>query len=116
MTTVKDEALASASRKYSDDALDVVTYNIPNSELDELNQLNFLETGADWQDFVRFHKIFEPENLLHGDEPYDVVTGPLFRRFSGADSTPIAWPDRSPQTSIHTPTAVDVFNRYAVKP
>jgi hypothetical protein len=114
LTNSKDEALQSASRLYGDRSLDVVTFDVPNSELSKLSGLTFSDAGADWQDFVRFHKTHGPQDLLHGGEAYDVVNGPLFRRYTG-ETTPVAWPDRTPQTSIHTQSAVDTFNRYTVK-
>ncbi|MEN8446311.1 MAG: DUF3990 domain-containing protein, partial [Cyanobacteria bacterium J06555_13] len=116
MTTSPDEALQSASRLTDGtEPLDVVRFDVPNSELDSLTGLNLPDAAStDWQDFVEFHKTYEPSNLLHGGDPYDMVSGPLFRRYSGPDEVPIAWPDRVPQTSIHTPNAVEVFNRHAV--
>ena len=113
LTASKEEALSSASRLVDPDVpLDVVTFKVPNSELSNLSHLIFSEAGDDWQDFVRFHKEFGPIDLLHGTEPYDMVTGPLFRRYK--KGIPRAWPDRSPQTSIHTPRAVKLFNLYMV--
>jgi RHS repeat-associated protein len=113
LTASKEEALSSARRLAPDVPLDVVTFKVPNSELSNLSHLIFSDAGVDWQDFVKFHKTFGPIDLLHGEQPYDMVTGPLFRRYS-REGIPSAWPDRSPQTSIHTQRAVKLFNLYMV--
>jgi hypothetical protein len=114
MTTSKDEALASAGRLYGPNNLDVVEFQVPNSKLNELSSLNFPTADADWADFVSFHKQFGPSDLLHGGEPYDLVSGPLFRRFSSSEGV-LPWMDRLPQTSIHTEKAVDLFNNFLLK-
>lgn len=113
LTTSREEALHSAGRLY-DGPLDAVEFNVPNSELANLSRLEFGAADSAWQDFTRFHKTFAPEDLLHGGQPYDIVSGPLFRRFDRFGS-PIPWENRLPQTSIHTPSAVDVFNAYMRK-
>lgn len=110
MTTSREEALASASRLY-EGPLDVVEFNVPNKELAGLSKLEFGTADAAWQDFTRFHKTFGPDELLHGGQPYDLVTGPLYRRYNSAGN-PIPWENRLPQTSVHTQDAVDLFNWY----
>jgi len=108
MTSSREEALQSAGRLYSG-PLDAVEFNVPNSQLSGLSKLDFGSADSAWQDFVKFNKTYGPDELLHGGQPYDLVTGPLYRRFNSA-GVPIPWENRLPQTSIHTPTAVDLFN------
>ncbi|HWV15048.1 MAG TPA: RHS repeat-associated core domain-containing protein [Cellvibrio sp.] len=110
MTGSKEEALKSASRLYS--STDVVIFVVPNSELHKLSILGFSKADGAWQDFVKFHKENGPTNLLHGSNPYDMVKGPLYRRYSGPEQTPIPWTDREDQISIHTDKAAKLFNRY----
>jgi hypothetical protein len=115
MTTSRDEALLSAGQAAGGRSLDVVEFLVPNAELARLDTVRFGSAGPDWGDFVAFNR-----NL---DVPYlpptewmpnpDMVTGPLFRRMGGGG--PVAWPNRVPQTSIHSPNAVTVFDRYMVR-
>jgi hypothetical protein len=109
LTTSREEALMSASRRYSG-SLDVVEFNVPTQQFNNLSKLEFGSANGAWQDFVGFHKTYSPEILVHAGQPYDLVTGPLFRRYSGG--APISWETRLPQTSIHTPNAVDLFNSH----
>jgi len=114
LTTSREEALLSARRLYGN-KVDVVTFKVPESELSNLYSLRFNSVDANWQDFVKFHKTYGPQDLLHAGDPYDLVSGPLFRRFSGPSKSAIPWADRVNQTSIHTPNSVELFNRYMLK-
>jgi hypothetical protein len=116
LTTSREEALLSAGRGLDPNTpLDVVSFRVPDSDLSKLSSLRFKSTDADWQDFVRFHKTYGPRDLLHGGQTYDLIEGPLFRRYSGADKAPIPWLDRTNQTSIHTQNSVDLFNYYMLR-
>jgi hypothetical protein len=115
MTTSKDEALLSASRRYGLNNLDAVEFQVPNSQLNELSSLNFPTADADWAKFVGTQRLEQPSlELLHGGEPYDMVTGPLFRKFTSSGEV-LPWENRLPQTSIHTEKAVDLFKNFMVK-
>ncbi|AWH89383.1 hemagglutinin repeat-containing protein [Limnobaculum parvum] len=114
MTTSKEEALMSAGRIFKGAGVyDVVEFNVPIQEIKTLSALEFKSANETWQDFVRFHKENGPDELLHAGKPYDLVTGPLFRRESKGGAIP--WDNRLPQTSIHTEKAVDLFNIYMNK-
>jgi hypothetical protein len=116
LTTSREEALLSAGRGLDPDTpLDVVAFRVPDSELSNLSSLRFKSVDESWQDFVKFHKTYAPRDLLHGGQAYDLVEGPLFRRYSGVDKTPIPWLDRTNQTSIHTQNSVDLFNLYMLR-
>lgn len=63
-----------------------------------------------------FRRSKGPEALLHGGEPYDLITGPLFARYSKSrGGIPIPLLDRLPQSSLHTQDAADLFNSYMKK-
>ncbi len=106
-STQKDTALWSANRLYEN--ADTVNFRVSNSKLDQLDHLTFDSPSGDWADFVSFHKTYQPNDLMHGGEAYDMVTGPLFRRFD-KKGIPLDWNNRT-QTSINTQEAVDLFNR-----
>lgn len=48
-----------------------------------MSSLKFSLPDRDWQDFVRVHREYQPSILLHGGTRFDIVEGPLFRRYSG---------------------------------
>ncbi len=106
-STQKDTAMWSAQRLY--DTVDIVTFRIPNNRLNQLDNLTFDSPSNDWADFVLFHKTKEPQNLIHGGQLYDSVTGPLFRRFDSSGNS-LTWENRT-QTSIHNQEIVNLFNK-----
>jgi hypothetical protein len=78
-------------------------------------------------DAVEFPREFEPgigrcdrqlkphieSPLINFSKQYDMITGPLFRRMESG--VPVHWDDVSPQFSIHTPDAAQLFGQYIVK-
>jgi len=90
--------------------LEVVEFYVLRSEIEKLDVLTFDGVTDAWADFIAFHKRFGPKGLLHGEMPYDMVAGPMFRRF-GKNGIVRAWPDRI-QFSIHTEEAANVLQGY----
>ena len=107
------EVAENAARRLYGDAIEVLEYRIPADELEQLSHLHFGSADAAWEDFVRFHRTFEPSptGLAHGGELYDMVSGPMFRRF-GSDGAVRAWDATMTQVSIHTDRAIQLFNRW----
>jgi hypothetical protein len=121
MSKSRTDALWSGGRNANGAPLDVVEFRIPDAELAKLSALEFPGPTSEWQQFVIKNKGLDgaisssSSSSISADRgPHDMVTGPLFRRVK-TDVGPIAWPDRSPQTSIHTPTAAALFNAYMVR-
>ena len=107
MSSTVEGALWSAGRRFKSEPLDVVTFHLRRSELGALRTKAFSAPDDAWGSFVRLHKA-PPHGPLHGGNPYDLVTGPMFRRMSTSQGM-LAWPGRV-QNSIHTEAAVDLFN------
>ncbi|HEV7318820.1 MAG TPA: DUF3990 domain-containing protein [Ensifer sp.] len=120
MTMSREESLASAMRheRFSPGSgpYEVLEYRVPKSEFNSLSRMTFGEADSAWQEFVVYHKTngFKAD-LLHGGERYDVVTGPLYKGGLRSSSGPYPFTDRSPQISIHTQEAADMFNMYLKK-
>jgi hypothetical protein len=89
---------------------------IPDTDLQRLKEEISVQR---LEAFVSFHKGLRytpPLDWMHGGNPYDMVIGPLYRRGGiDAKNPPIPWPGVSPQTSIHTPSAAQLFNSYMVR-
>lgn len=111
MSTDKATAAWSAGRKTAKP--EIVTFKVPNKELKKLSELKFDSAADGFSDFTRFHKEYKPVDLLHGGKPYDMVSGPMVQRIT-TNKTVLTWPGKL-QTSIHTPQAVQVFNRYMIR-
>lgn len=61
------------------------------------------ETSGRSEEATRFHKAYGPSpEFLHGGNPYDLVSGPLFARQSKRTRQVHALPGRTDQVSIHT--------------
>ncbi|WP_373384945.1 DUF3990 domain-containing protein [Sphingomonas sp. IBVSS2] len=115
MTTSRNEALLSGGQAAGGRSLEVVEFRVPNAELGKLDSIHFGSAGPEWGDFVAFNRKLDVPYLPPSEwmpNP-DMVTGPLFRRMGS--SGPVAWPNRVPQTSIHSPNAVTIFDRYMVR-
>jgi len=94
-------------------SIEVIEFQIPNDELQTLNSLEFPGPTQDWADFVDFHKRISPEQLAHGGQYYETVTGPLFARYGRNGE--VRHHEGHNQTSIHTQRAIDLFNRFMVR-
>jgi hypothetical protein len=121
MTTSPEQAMWSGSRAVPKGQLpDLVEFQVPNDQLNQLSSLNFESADADWENFVNFNKNVGPSDFVPPDQPYDMVSGPLFRKTSSGVTLP--WEGNvpgtsapfAPQTSIHTQNAVDLFNSFIV--
>ncbi|OZG73036.1 hypothetical protein BTA51_13870 [Hahella sp. CCB-MM4] len=115
MTTSRDDAIQSA--KMVNLEQDVLEFRVPKSEFDNLNNLKFDSPNQEWADFVSFNKELDVPYLPPKEwalPKFDTVTGPLYRDLL-PDGRIKNWVGRADQTSIHTDTAVDLFNRYLVQ-
>ncbi len=110
LAPTREAAEWSAKRLY--DEFEIVEFRVAKSQIDDLDILIFDSATDSWADFIKFHKKYGPDKLLHGTQPYDMVIGPMFRRYGKKGVK--AWPDRL-QFSIHTRKATDIFNRSVVK-
>ena len=115
MTTSRADALESA--KMVNLNQEVLEFRVPKSELDNLNVLKFDSSNQEWADFVSINKQLDVPYLPPKEwspAGFDLIEGPLFRGMR-RDGTLRNWVERADQTSIHTDTAVELFNRYLVQ-
>jgi RHS repeat-associated protein len=106
-----------AIQMFGDDAA-VVQFRVPRSELDKLEHLRFDGPTREWQDFVRFQRQFEPDELFHGGKTYDAVSGPMWQNtppggfgVNGRTVNHWPWPGDS-QLSFHTQRAIEMLRRF----
>lgn len=81
----------------------VLEFRVPRAELNNLRGLHFNDAGPAWQNFVKENRLGAPP---HG---YDIVSGPVWRRFT-SEGTSLAWdyPEYN-QTSFHSEAAAKVL-------
>ena len=83
----------------------VLEFRVPRAELNNLRGLHFSDAGPAWQNFVKENRLGAPP---HG---YDIVSGPVWRRFT-SEGTPLAWdyPELN-QTSFHSEAAAKLLTK-----
>lgn len=86
---------------------------MPNRELKQLSALKFESASDAFSAFTRFNKGKDATLSMHIPKSYDMVVGPMVRRISDRKGV-LTWAGKI-QTSIHTPQAVQVFNRYMIR-
>ncbi len=96
----------------------MIEFRVPNSELDRLSTLDLGDNMDLWRKYIAHHKNLGKRGVPKPDLPqgiplHDVRTGPLYQDVRNGEVFPST--KRSPQTSIHTQRAVDLFNQYRVR-
>jgi RHS repeat-associated protein len=88
----------------------VVRFDVPESELANLERKTFTSPDSEWEDFVRNSRSGAGGPEHHG---YDIVEGPFVTNPRDAENAMSAKPlrGRGDQTAVCTPRAAGVFDR-----
>lgn len=119
MSRSREDAIWSGGRHLEKgEPVEVIEFRVPNSELDRLSTLDLGANMDLWRKYIAHHKNLGKRGVPKPDLPqgiplHDVRTGPLYQDVRNGEVFPST--KRSPQTSIHTQRAVDLFNQYRVR-